>query len=132
MITRTKIQTLDEFLRTYRFQIPTFMVDAELLNYEKEEKLHKIIEDDEMIGFFVVDVEKMKAIFVREESRDHTSEILPLVYQFAKILSPGFLTIAADPKNPRTAKHAALNGFTKTDRTVQGKECVLEIWEWRA
>ena len=132
MFEKKKTQNLEEFLDVYKNQLPPFMVDVELLNYEKEGKLHEIVEDGEMIGFFVVDEEKMKSLFVREESRYLTPEILPGVYQFAKILSPGWLTIAADPNNPRTAKHALLNGFVKTDRTVQGKDRLLEIWEWRA
>ena len=129
MLTTTRIA---EFISKYKNQFPVFMLEGELLKYEEEGKLHEIIFSDEIVGFFVLDEEKMKSLFIAEECREYSSIILPGVYQFAKILSKGYLTIAADPNNPRTAKHASLNGFKKTDRTVQGKDRLLEIWEWRS
>ena len=123
---------ISEFISKYKNQFPTFILESELLKYEEEGKLHEIIFSNEVIGFFVLDEEKMKSLFIAEEYREYSSIILPGVYQFAKILSKGYLTIAADPNNPRTAKHALLNGFKKTDRTVQGKDRLLEIWEWRS
>jgi hypothetical protein len=122
---------IDKFILGEEKNFPPFMMAEELKKYNHEGKLHPIIFSDQLVGFFVLDKEKFKSLYVCPEAREWSSEIIPGVYQYIKILSNGYLTIAADPNNPKTIKNASRNGFVCTGRKVQGKDRELEIWEWK-
>ena len=126
------VEGLKKFIKDEASNYPPFMLVEELLKYLDEKKLHGVEFNGSIMGFFVLDEEKFKSLYITPIFRSSTNLTLPAIYNQVKRMSNGYLTVAADPNNPRTIKHMKLNGFKNTKRKVQGKDRELEVWEWKA
>jgi hypothetical protein len=119
----------DKFITDYSHQFPKFMTIKELLRYNLEGKLKPIIFKGEMVGFFVIDGTHFKSLFIQEDMRKYSRELLPHVFRIVK--NREYVTMAVSPNDPKIRKFAVMNGFKRTNQTVIGKICLLEIWEYK-
>ena len=77
------------------------MLEEELLKYLGEKKLFGVESNGNILGFFVLDEEKFKSLYISPHFRSNSSLILPEIFKMAKRMSKGYLTVAADPKKSK-------------------------------
>lgn len=107
--------------------LPSFMRIRELNKYESESKLHYVVIDNEIAGFYVLDGSMFKCLFIKPEYRGRglASNIIK------EIASNQVITIATTKRICGIKRIIMRLGFVSTGIVVQGKQSPLEIWTSR-
>ena len=121
---------LNEFLKENKKSFPNYFRISELKNYYNNNQLHLLIYKNEIVGFYVLENEKFKNLFIKKDYRKYSREILKNMFTELKEKNY-FLTIAVNNKSKRVKRLALKNGFLPSGKTVQGKTHLLEIYEWK-
>ena len=112
-------------MRYLKKQLPSFMRMRELKAYEQKGQLHYIIENNVCKGFYVLDNEKFKCLFVEPQYRGNG--IATTIIK--NIINTQNITIAVTKRNCGIKKIIINLGFQNTNIIVQGKQSLLEIWK---
>jgi len=121
---------LNEFLKENRKSFPNYFRIGELKNYYNNNQLHLLNYKNEMVGFYVLENEKFKSLFIKKEYRKYSKEILKNMFSKLKEKN-NLLTIAVNNRSKRVKNLALKNGFLPSGEIVQGKTHLLEIYEWK-
>ena len=106
------------------WKLPSFMRKKELKKYELDGKLHYIYFNSKQVGFYVLDGEKFKNLFIEPEYRRHGLATKTIV----KHMADG-ITICVTRRMCNIKKLIIKLGFQFTGQIVDGKQSKLEIWK---
>lgn len=107
------------------FKLPSFMRKRELKLYKQKGLLHYILYNDEIAGFYVLDGEMFKNLFIALDYRK-----LGLATQIIRELaSKQHITICTTRRMCGIKRIIIKLGFVYTGQEVQGKQSILQIWE---
>lgn len=124
------LKLLHRFIQKNRKSFPAYFRTKELKRYYLDGKLHFLQKDNEIIGFYVLDGEMFKSLFISKENRQNSSDILKSLFEKIKGEN-NLLTIAVNNNSKRVKKLCERNGFEPTKKFVKGKTHNLEIYAWR-
>lgn len=120
----------NEFLKENKKSFPNYFRIKELKNYYNNNQLHLLTYNNKIIGFYVLEIEKFKSLFINKDYRIYSREILKNMFTELKEKNC-LLTIAVNNKSKRVKNLALKNNFLPTGKMVQGKTHLLEIYEWK-
>lgn len=105
------------------WKLPSFMRKRELKKYHADGKLHHIVIDGKVAGFYVIDGTQFKNLFVAPEYRCRgiASKIIK------KHMADG-ITICTTRRMCGIKRLIIKLGFHFTGKIVDGKQSKLEIW----
>lgn len=109
------------------WKLPSFMRKRELKQYEQKGQLHYIYNDNEEIGFYVLEEKKFKNLFVSPEYRGRG-----IATQIIRSYIPDGITICTTKRMCKIKRLIMKLGFHFTGEKVQGKQSELEIWSCAA
>lgn len=122
---------LSQFIKENRKSFPNYFRAKELKNHHKKKELYYLYFENVVVGFYVLEKEKFKSLFIKKEYRKYSSQILKEM--FTKIKNENkLLTIAINPNSSRMKRLAIKNNFVETKKIVQGKTHRLVIYKWKA
>lgn len=119
--------TINSFFTRERKSFPSYFKIRELQAQYEEGNLYVIIQGD-IYGFYVLENEKFKNLYITKEKRK--SGIIEYIMQVVKYEN-NLITIAINEKSRRMKKFVKKYGFVSTEKTVRGKESELMIYEYR-
>lgn len=122
---------LSQFIKENRKSFPNYFRAKELKNHHKKKELYYLYFENVVVGFYVLEKEKFKSLFIKKDYRKYSSQILKEM--FTKIKNENkLLTIAINPNSSRMKRLAIKNNFVETKKIVQGKTHRLVIYKWKA
>lgn len=120
---------LNQFIIDNRKSFPKYFKARELKKYNEKGQLFPIYFIGKMVGFYVLEEEKMKSLFIEKFMRSNSSQLLEQVFNDIKT-KVSYCTTAVNERSPRVKRMVLKNGFVPTDRYVQGKTHRLRLYEW--
>lgn len=122
---------LSQFIKENRKSFPNYFRAKELKSHHKKKELYYLYFENVVVGFYVLEKEKFKSLFIKKDYRKYSSQILKEM--FTKIKNENkLLTIAINPNSSRMKRLAIKNNFVETKKIVQGKTHRLVIYKWKA
>ena len=120
---------LHNFLKENRKSFPNYFRVGELKNYHKNGQLKTIAHDKKTVGFYVLENEKLKSLFLLKNYRK-----MGIVEKTIKSLlkKENYITIAINKKSVRMIKFANKYNFKETEKEVKGKTYNLTVYEYRS
>lgn len=105
-------------------KLPSFMRKKYLKEMIQDNKLHHIYYENKVVGFYVLDEEKFKCLYVRPDYRGLglSTRIIENIIQKQQI------TICVTRKSCAIKKLIKRLKFTPMNKIVEGKNSPLEIW----
>jgi hypothetical protein len=122
-------EKLDLFIKENRKSFPKYFKVRELRKYNKNGQLYQIYFLTSLVGFYVLEEEKMKSLFIKKDYRTFSKEILADIFKHIKS-TVDYCTLAVNEMSPRVKRLAIKNGFVATDKYVKGKTHKLRVYEW--
>lgn len=108
-----------------RTELPSFMRMKYLKQMETDGKLHYISCNNNIAGFYVVDGNQFKCLFIAPSYRKRGLATQAIQTEMRKQT----ITIATTRRICGIKRIIQRLGFTQTDMVVQGKQSLLEIWK---
>ena len=120
---------LNDFLKKNKKSFPKYFRITELKNHYKNNQLHFLYFEQEICGFYVLENEKFKNLYINKNYRAFSKQILKNMFTELKEKN-NLLTIAVNNNSNKIKNLALKNDFAPTGLVVQGKTHLLEIYKW--
>lgn len=116
------------FISENKKHYPKYFKIKELKNYYLKNELHPLKRYNKIIGFYVLENEKFKSLYIKKDYRTHSKNIIKKMFKELKSKNK-ILTIAVNNKSKKVKNLALKNGFNPTNQIVKGKTHYLEIYK---
>lgn len=120
-----------EFLKANRKSYPKYFRMKELKKYLENGQLHEITRYKKVVGFYVLEDEKFKSLYINKNYRQYSRNLIKKMFKNLKQKCE-LLTIAVNNRSKKVRNLAIRNGFKPTNKIVNGKTHLLEVYEWKA
>ena len=120
---------LNQFIKDNRKSFPKYFKAKEIKKYHKKGQLYTIDFIGTMVGFYVMEEEKMKNLYIIKSLRSNSNMLLEQVFKDIKSMVD-YCTIAVNERSSKVRKLALRNDFVPTDTWVQGKYHKLRLYAW--
>ena len=119
---------LNSFFRRERKRFPSYFKIKELREQYEKGNLYLVVEGGSVYGFYVLEGEKLKNLYVDKDHRK--TGVVDYIVEYVKYYNK-LITVAINEKSRRMKKFVKKYGFVCTDRVVQGKESELVIYRYK-